>query len=215
MLDVYSRGRDLHTETAQAILKREPTDEERSHAKTVNFMVLYGGGARRLARLTGNTETWAQRYMRDWQATYPGVLDWKRQIKRDLLSQGWVSNAFGRRRRLATSTTHGAHVYDQLLRQACNHPIQGTAGEICNMAMVLVDEKLGGLLSDAWVYGAAHDALYAECRWKDRKRVGNVMQKIMEDANSVVQAFGHKIDVDVPTPVEVTIGRCWAEMEEV
>jgi len=215
MLDVYSRGRDLHTETARTILKRDPTDEERSHAKTVNFMVLYGGGARRLARLTGNTETWAQRYMRDWQATYPGILDWKRQIKEDLLSQGWVANAFGRRRRLALNFAAGPQSYDKMLRQACNHPIQGTAGEICNMAMVLVDEKLRELLPDDWVYGAVHDSVLVECKWKDRKRVGNVMRQVMEDVNSVVQAFGHKIGIDVPTPVDVTIGRCWAEMEEI
>lgn len=214
MLDVYSRGRDLHTETARAILKKDPTEEERSHAKTVNFMVLFGGGARRLSRLTGNTELWAQRYLRDWQATYPGILDWKRQIKRELLSQGWVSNAFGRRRRLALDFARGPIAYDQMLRQACNHPIQGTAGEICNMAMVLVDDKLRELLPDDWVYGAVHDQVLVECKWKDRKRVAAIMRQIMEDVNSVVRAFGHKIDIDVPTPVDVTIGRCWAEMED-
>lgn len=215
MLDCYTSGRDLHTETARAILRRSDiTEEERSHAKTANFMTLYGGGAARLARITKRTEAWAERFLRDWQATFPGILDWKRDIRTQLLDQGWVANAFGRRRRLPIFFAGGTRMYDKMLRQACNHPIQGTAGEICNMAMVLVDDKLRELVPGAWVYGAVHDSVLVECRWTDRKRVGNIMRRVMEDTNSVIQAFGHDIHIDVPTPVDVTVGRCWAEMEE-
>lgn len=216
MMDCYIQGRDLHTETARAILQREPSDEERSHAKTVNFMTLYGGGAKRLSRLTGNNEQWSERYLRDWSATFPGILDWKRELKKELLDTGYVTNAFGRRRRLPLVAAHSSAVYDRMLRQACNHPIQGTAGEICNMAMVLVDQKLEQCgLTTAWVYGAVHDSILVECAWKDRRRVAAIMLKVMSNVNEILFDFGHDVEIDVPIEVDVSVGRCWAELEEV
>ena len=214
MLDCFKMGLDLHTETARAILGQDPTSEERTHAKIVNFGVLYGMGSKALARQTNQSEVWAQRYLRDWQATYPGVLSWKQKIKSELLEMGYVTSAFGRRRRLPMHVAGGPFQYEAMLRQACNFPIQGTAGEICNMAMVVVDNALKERFKNAWVYGAVHDQIMVECRWGDRKRVARIMQRVMSDTNAVVEYFGFKQNIDVPTPVDVEIGQCWANMEE-
>lgn len=105
-------------------------------------------------------------------------------------------------------------LYERMLRQACNHPIQGTAGELCNLAMPLVDDKLREALPDAWLYGAVHDQLMVECKWRDRRRVASILHNVMEDASAVVGEYGFDLDIDVPTPVGVKVGRCWAGMED-
>jgi DNA polymerase-1 len=216
MLRFFDEGLDLHTETARSILGHEPTSEERSHAKTVNFGVLYGMGVYALAKQTGKPVAWAKDYLKNWALTYPAVPNWKGEIKRELQERGYVTNAFGRRRRLPVHIAGGPKEYEKMLRQACNHPIQGTAGELCLFAMVLVEEVLSRKLESAWIIGQVHDNIIVECRWGDRKRGANIMRKVMTNATAVVAEFGFDdIDFDVPTPVKVKAGRCWAEMEEV
>jgi DNA polymerase-1 len=72
---------DLHTATAKAIFKKdEVTKAERQAAKTVNFLVLYGGGPRGLAQNAKMSENEAKRIL---TAFFEGLPDLDRWIKRE------------------------------------------------------------------------------------------------------------------------------------
>src|SRR5262249_3449585 len=88
MLQAYTQGEDLHTLTAKLILgKEEVTKEDRQTAKSLNFGLLYGMGARRLRAYAlasygvTLTEAEAERYRRQFFTTYPGLARWHQKVR--------------------------------------------------------------------------------------------------------------------------------------
>jgi uracil-DNA glycosylase family 4 len=211
MLETLRQGADLHTETARAIYEHEPSQEERQRAKTVNFGVFYGMGPHRLAAAEKMPLPTAQGFLREWHRLYPGVRAWQREQEAVLKDLGYLTSAFGRRRRLPLELAQDPETYKHMLRMACNFPIQGMAGELTLMAGVLVHREaraLGGSL-----VLNVHDQLMAEVPQGTEKHMAGRMAQTMENASGICTEFGYKIHIDVPTPVEVSIGTCWANLE--
>src|SRR5262249_14699664 len=87
LLDAYARGLDVHTLTAQRILgKEEVTKADRQTAKSLNFGLLYGMGAKGLrAYALSNygvelTEDEARGYREAFFDTYAGLRRWHRSV---------------------------------------------------------------------------------------------------------------------------------------
>jgi DNA polymerase-1 len=85
MLAAYQSGQDLHTLTAQRLLsKQEVTKEDRQIAKSANFGLLYGMGARGYRNYAKSTygvemtEARATAYREAFFSTYPGPRKWHR-----------------------------------------------------------------------------------------------------------------------------------------
>jgi len=80
MLSAYAEGRDLHTLTAQSLIRTEVVNkDDRKLAKAVNFGLLYGMGAKGLQsyalrsyRIKMSLEV-ASLYRRRFFETYPGL----------------------------------------------------------------------------------------------------------------------------------------------
>ena len=214
MLQLLRAGVDLHTETARVILGREPTPEERTRAKAVNFGVFYGMGSHRLAAEQKMDLGSAQRFLRGWYRMYPGVRLWQKQQEEELLSRGFVTSIFGRKRRLPAVASTDVGEYRHMLRQACNFPIQGMAGELTLFAGSLVDEHLREFDLGRVILNV-HDQIVAEVNQKDLDRAAQAMRDFMEDTTGVCEQFGFRIEVDVPTPVDVKAGPSWAELEPI
>jgi len=213
MLDVFRKGLDLHTETARQILGHEPSKEERAHAKTVNFGIFYGMGARRLAEQTGRDKGWAASYIRSWYATYPGVKAWQQEQEQRLLKDGFLVSIFDRRRRFGLRVrSNRKEEYLAALREACNFPIQSAAGDLTSMAMIVLRASLP---REAQIVLNIHDQIIVECREKDWEKVAVRMWNVMVDADALVSRFGFDVEFLIPTPVEVKVGPTWGGMEEV
>lgn len=191
LLAAYRNGVDLHTLTASQVFGKkesEVTKAERSIAKTINFGVAYGITPRGLfnqlssAGIEAN-ESQCEKFIRDYFKTYKGVRRWLDSTERTARTQGYVTNLFGRRRRLVGRDSRAA-------RQACNFPIQGTAADICKEAMVKVHESLP---SGAHIIAQVHDELIIECRAEDADSVCAMVKEIMERAP---EGFTVPLEVD-------------------
>jgi len=209
MLSLFRKGVDIHTESARAIVGHEPSDEERSLGKKINFGVLFGMGIRRLSKETGMPMRDAKQFLSSWYTSYAAVKPWQATQEKDLLGVGYVTSIFGRRRRLASEIEGTPEEYKAGLRMACNFPIQSAAAEITLMGMVLLQDELP---DDSFIVGNVHDSVLVECSKKRVKRVARIMRRVLEDASAIVQDFGYKIKIDVPTPVDVEAGPSWGEM---
>ena len=125
---------------------------QRSIGKTANFNFAFEGGPARVIEAVEKdggkiSVREAERVYEAWHLAYPRVRKWGDYQKKLAFDRGYVETLFGRRRRLPeiryrgdSETTRKARNYAR--RQAVNHPIQGTAGDIAKLATVRLHDAL-------------------------------------------------------------------------
>ncbi len=103
MIAAFRSGEDIHAVTASQVFG-VPLDEvtplQRSHAKAVNFGIVYGISAFSLAQDIGVFQSEAKAYMDSYFAKYHGVRDYMDRIVEQAKADGYVTTLFGRRRDL-------------------------------------------------------------------------------------------------------------------
>jgi DNA polymerase-1 len=191
---------DVHRRTAAEVFgveESEVDDEQRRIAKAVNFGVVYGQTAHGLAQQLGIPRGKAGIYIRGYMEKIPGVDRYMRELIAIAKRRGYASTILGRRRRIPELARKGpARAHGE--RMARNTPIQGSAADIMKVAMIAVEQALGGV-SWARVLLTVHDELIFEC---DEARVDELVglcRPLMEGA----------VSLDVPLVVEAGSGHTW------
>jgi DNA polymerase-1 len=210
LLDAFRRGQDIHATTAAAvhgIPLEQVTREQRRFAKSVNFGLLYGMSAFRLARESDLTLAEAESFVQSYFDNFPAVRGYLEGTIRQAREQGWVETLLGRRRyfpvleRAAGGRT-SALARQRAEREAVNFPIQGTAADIIKMAMVDLHRALseGGLRGRMILQ--VHDELVLEVPREELDSAREIVVDVMENA----------YDLRAPLRVDTKAGSNWLEM---
>lgn len=145
MIDGFLSGDDIHRITASKIYGvplEEVTDDQRRHAKTANFGIIYGISAFGLSERLGIARAEAKKLIDDYFATYPHIRDYLAKAVETAREQGYVSTRMGRRRYLPDINSRNAVVRGYAERNAVNAPIQGSAADIIKVAMVSIFNEM-------------------------------------------------------------------------
>ena len=204
MIAAFRSGEDIHAVTASQVFG-VPLDEvtplQRSHAKAVNFGIVYGISAFSLAQDIGVFQSEAKAYMDSYFAKYHGVRDYMKRIVEQAKADGYVTTLFGRRRDLPELKSSNFNLRSFGERVALNMPIQGTAADIIKAAMVRVDARMRAEGLEAKLLLQVHDELIVECPAAEAETVRAILIEEME----------HVVDYRVPLLVDAKIGASWAE----
>ncbi len=202
MINAFNSGVDIHTLTASEVFDI-PVDMVlpvmRSRAKAVNFGIVYGIGAFSLAKDIGVTRAEADRYIKGYLATYPGVASYMEKVIEKAKADGFVTTAFGRRRYLPELSASNGMLRAFGERVARNAPIQGTAADIIKIAMIKVYERLKKELPTAKLILQVHDELIVECKKEDCESASRILKEEMESA----------AELRVKLSVDVNSGENW------
>lgn len=185
MIEAFNTGTDIHTVTASQVFGLPVdmvTHELRSRAKAVNFGIVYGIGAFSLSKDIGVTRAEADRYIKNYLATYPSVAEYMEKTIENAKKDGFVTTLYGRRRRLPELSSSNGNLRAFGERAARNAPIQGTAADIIKLAMIRVFEKLKTDIPTAKLILQVHDELIVECDERDSERVCRLLETEMENA---------------------------------
>lgn len=207
MLRIYREGGDIHTETARVLTGgREPTKDERSKAKAVNFGFLYGMLAKKFVTYAYDsygvtfTQKEAEAYRNAFFAKYSRLLPWHKKQEELCEMLGGVYNLFGRFRKLPK--IYSDNKWDRLsaVRRAINTPVQGTGSDILLGAMVEVHKELSpyGLQ----VCGTIHDSIVGEFNIEDEEWIVPEIKRIMSHPK-IMDTFGVALDVSLEADVGV------------
>jgi DNA polymerase-1 len=195
MLDAYRKGEDLHTLTARAVLgKTDVAKEDRQLAKSLNFGLLYGMGAKALAAYAaanfGVTLSGAEatKHREAFFRAYPGLRRW----------HSTVSNGTHQTRTLAGRRRIGVTAFTEML----NTPVQGTGADGLKRALALLWERRGDC-PGAFPVLLVHDEIVVECDEDKQNEVVVWVREAMRDGMAPL------LD-PVPVEVEVSAGRTWA-----
>lgn len=145
MLEAFRNGDDIHAITAAKIYhkdKDQVTADERRHAKTANFGILYGISAFGLSSRLGIPRADAKELIDNYFATFPTVHRYMHDSVELAREHGYVVTKMGRKRRLPDINSKNPVVRGYAERNAVNAPIQGCAADIIKVAMVDIDRKM-------------------------------------------------------------------------
>ena len=204
MIAAFRSGEDIHAVTASQVFGvplAEVTPLQRSHAKAVNFGIVYGISAFSLAQDIGVFQSEAKAYMDSYFAKYHGVRAYMTRVVEQAKADGYVTTLFGRRRDLPELKSSNFNLRSFGERVALNMPIQGTAADIIKAAMVRVDARMRTEKLQARLLLQVHDELIVECPTEEAETVKGILIEEME----------HVVDYRVPLLVDAKIGASWAE----
>jgi DNA polymerase-1 len=204
LVEAFRRGEDIHVRTAAEIFDVAPslvTADMRRAAKAINFGIIYGMGPQRLAREQGITLAQAQQFIRQYFERFPRVQEYIDETVRQVERQGTVSTLFNRVRRF--DDIHAAHrgVRQQILRQAVNTTIQGTAADLIKRAMLAVHRRLREEEMRSRMILQVHDELVLEVPEEEVERAGPLVRSCMEGV----------YPLKAPLAVDLKTGRNWME----
>ena len=220
LVQAYNDGDDVHALTARLLLdKEEVSSEERRLGKTINFGVIYGMGAQRLAREAALPQAQAKEFLSRYKQRYPRVFAFLELQERLALSRGYVETILGRRRpfrfdpgglgrllgkdplAIDLEAARRGGMEGQQLRAAANAPIQGSSADIIKLAMVELHRTLGERGLPARLLLQVHDELVLEVAPEALEEVSELTRLTMEQA----------VQLRVPLKVESGVGPNWME----
>ncbi|MCA9908870.1 MAG: DNA polymerase I, partial [Anaerolineae bacterium] len=213
LLDAFAQGQDIHAATAAIVYGiplAEVTKTHRMFAKRVNFGILYGMGAFRLARESDMTHAEAQKFIETYFARIPGVRQYIEDTKQMMHEQGYVETLFGRRRVFANVRALNRTLQGQLEREAINMPIQGTAADVLKTAMIDLHHELNARETGARLLLQVHDELVLEAPEATMHETAQLVVDVMENA---YRRFG--IELLVPLKANAQWGYNWLDLKAV
>ncbi len=209
LIEAFHQGQDIHAATAalvNGIAITEVTKAQRSFAKKVNFGLLYGMGAFRLARDSDLTLAEADAFIKAYFDRLPRVRQYLDKAKRLAATEGYLTTMFGHRRYFpALQGTGNRQLRQQAEREAINMPIQGTAADIIKRAMIELHEQLPARGLHARMLLQVHDELVFEVPHAE----------LAETAALVIRTMEGAADLLAPLRANAQAGANWRDMQPV
>ena len=160
--EIFRRGEDVHTATAEAILGGRTDPGTRSKAKMVNYGIVYGLSAYGLADRLQIEKEEAQEFIDAYLERFPKVKEFIEQTIERAREEGHVATLFGRIRRVPELRSRQFQTRSLGERLAVNMVIQGTAADIMKLAMVRARDELRAAGLSTRLVLQIHDELLFE-----------------------------------------------------
>lgn len=204
LLEALRNDKDVHVATACEIFNAgedQVTSEMRNLAKTINFGIIYGISAFGLSKQLGTTVAVSRNYINRYFDRYSEVKSYMQASVEEARSRGYTETLVGRRRPIPELVSRNRVERGRGEREAINTPIQGSAADIINLAMVRIFRKLeeGGFSSKMILQ--VHDELLFEVQETELEELRIHIKNDMENA----------WELQVPLKVEMRAAKNWAE----
>ena len=204
MIRSFEKNEDIHTSTAATVFNipiEKVTKQQRSHAKIVNFGIIYGVSAFGLSNQTDLNIKESKNLIETYYEKYPKL---KQFIEKQIFfarDKGYVETILGRRRVLRDINSSNSIIKSAAERNAVNAPIQGSAADIIKMSMINIQKEFISKKIKSKMLLQIHDEL--------------VFDVFKPELNEVMEIVRHQMEnvfkLDVPLSVDINYGVNWLE----
>jgi DNA polymerase-1 len=204
LVDSFVRGLDVHARTASQLFDVAPeqvTPKQRGVGKLVNFATIYGQGATALGQILGVPRKQAEAYIDGYFEYYAGVRAWLDATIAQAHIDGYVETVLGRRRYIPELSSNNWQDKQYGERISANTPIQGSAADICKLAMLAIHRDMREAKLEAKMLLQIHDELVFEAPEAEVEQVVAIARERME----------HAYPLEVPLVVDIGVGANWGE----
>ena len=235
MMGWFNSGRDIHLASACQKMDWDydirikiwlnedhelfkETKIERKKAKTLNFGIVYGQTAKKLAinlSSEGNkvSEKEAQEFLDDFNNRFPRIAKFIKKQYKFAEDNGFVYNLFGRKRRLDNVYSEKWGPRAEALRQSVNAPIQGAASDFALFSSILIREAIykGELPESLKQVGTVHDSLIFYVNPED---VHGIIDKLFNICKNPETKKWFNFEVKgITMKVDFEVGINWGELK--
>ncbi len=203
LLEALRNDKDVHVATACEIFNAtedQITSEMRNLAKTINFGIIYGISAFGLSKQLGTTVSVSRNYINRYFDRYSEVKTYMRSSVEEARSRGYTETLVGRRRPIPELVSGNRVERGRGEREAINTPIQGSAADIINLAMIRIFRRLEEEFRSKMIL-QVHDELLFEAHETELEELQAHIKNDMENA----------WELRVPLRVEIRAAENWAE----
>lgn len=191
---------DVHLKTAEMIFSKDEAREKRHIAKSINFGLIYGMGAKKLSQTLKIKITEAKEYIERYFASFPTVKHFLEEQKEMILQNGYAQTLLGHRRYFnfdgATDFVKGNY-----LREGINSIFQGSTADLIKLSMLKIYQKYNN--DSIKMLLQVHDELIFEVSEEEVVEVSKNIEAIMNNIYTL----------NVPLKCGVSIGDNWAELK--
>ena len=202
LIEDFRSGADIHLKTAAMMFnlpENKISAEQRRAAKVINFGVLYGMSAHRLASELKINFAEAKSFIDNYFEVRKPIQNFINKTIKQAEEQGFVETLFGRRRPTPDVKSSNFMIREAAKRAAANMPIQGTEADLMKRAMIEVDKKITRTGLGEQIL-QIHDSILIEAPIKNAEQVSKILREIMEQVCP---------ELDIPLKVDVKIGESW------
>ena len=208
--------RDPHSYVASVAFGRTFLDADdkgrkllRLLTKTVFYAMMYGAGAAKITDNIMSDEDYkgppvrvdmVQRIILGVFRSFPKIQPWRdRQLTIAKHTRETRSALHGRRRSFPLGDADATILF--------NHPVQATAADLVNEAMLAIYRGLAAVDPEAAIIMQVHDAIYVECRADKAPAVKKLMETAMTRTLVLVEGA-----VAMPFVASAKSGATWADL---
>ncbi len=202
LLDSFNQGLDIHMATAIKLFGEEEASAKRSYAKSVNFGILYGMGAKKLSDELGISSKEAKEIIVAYFENFPTIKSYLEKIQDDVKTIGYVETILKRRRIFDYENATGMQK-SAFMRESVNTVFQGSAADLIKLSMLKIELFMKEEQIDGAMLLQIHDELIFEIKEEIIEEVAPKLQHIMSNI----------MELDVPLECSVNIGNSWGELK--
>jgi len=202
LLDAFNNGLDIHLATAIKLFGEEEAEAKRGYAKSVNFGILYGMGAKKLSDELGITSKEAKEIITAYFENFSTIKDFLAKIQEDVKTIGYVETILKRRRIFDYENATGMQKA-AFLRESVNAVFQGSAADLIKLSMLEIEIFMREENIEGAMLLQIHDELIFEIKEDIIEEVAPKLQHIMANI----------MQLDVPLECSVNIGDSWGELK--
>ena len=204
MINAFNNNEDIHASTAAKVFNIEigkVTKEQRSHAKIVNFGIIYGVSAFGLSNQTNLNRSESKLIIDNYYSSYPALKEFMTNQINFARENGFVQTILGRKRFLNDINSRNGMVRSSAERNAINTPVQGSAADIIKLSMIKINEELKKHSLKSKLILQVHDELVFDVPQEEVDFIKKIIIENMENAYKL----------KVPLIVDLGIGNNWLE----
>lgn len=185
-------------------------DQIRTRTKTIQFGLLYGKGAHTFAQEFDVSFDAAQEMIEAYLNVYKGVKAGRENLIKQAMTKGYVDMYFGRKRRFFPAynwlkDSRSENVYgidflrEEISRQALNSPIQGTAHEIYERAIIRCINEIKKNKMEAKLILSIHDSAAFDCPREEQEEMINIINRTFPETFYKGTEYELTLSVDTKT----------------
>ena len=204
MISAFNNNEDIHASTAAKVFNIDlgkVTKEQRSHAKIVNFGIIYGVSAFGLSNQTNLNRSESKLIIDNYYNSYPALKEFMTNQINFARENGFVQTILGRKRFLNDINSRNAMIRSSAERNAINTPVQGSAADIIKLSMIKINKELKKYSLRSKLILQVHDELVFDVPLEEVDLIKKIIIEKMENAYKL----------KVPLTVDLGVGNNWLE----
>jgi DNA polymerase-1 len=215
LIEAFNSGQDLHRFTASLVFGKEAekvTKEERQIAKSVSFLIVYGGGPNKLSQQIGKSVGYCKGIFKAYQDSFPKVFKWITNVHKFIRENAYAVSIFGRRRHLPNIKSPIKKYQFRALRQGMNFVIQSSASDLMLHSIRRLHKYRAATGLDFDILATVHDSVEVQCNGEDVEKVATLLKVVLPMTDDFKDMYG--IDFVVPFEVDVEVGTSFGHLME-